>query len=266
MERLRLFKYPGAKNSLLQPLTELFRRSGCNTFVDLFGGSGYVSLNIPSERVVFNDINPEICMVFNTIRNKPDQIQREFREALDTGLFRRSTVQEAELNFRRWGSRRGMDPDVFATLITILRNTVSFGGLGNTYSTKEKSSTPYARKTLEMFPAIAKKVSGWVIENSDFQEVIRKYDSDSVFFYLDPPYGTKRWYRDSFSHDDYIRMRESIEKIKGRYVMNFDYNDVKLLEIFGEPDFVYEVEDQNQNPVTGKRPKRRYYFSTNFKH
>jgi DNA adenine methylase len=266
MEKLRLFKYPGTKNSLLQPLLDLFRSSGCITFVDLFGGSGYVSLNVPSERIIYNDVNPEICRVFETIKEDPAAVRRHFGEALRAGLFKRESLERADANFRRWASTRDVAPDISEALLTILKHTISFGGEGNTYATREKAVIPYARKTFEMLPAIAEKVSRWIIENSDFEPIIRKYDSDSVLFYLDPPYGSKKWYHNTFSSDDYFRMRNALHSIRGKYVMNFDYNDRKLLEIFGEPDFVYEVQDLNQNPDTGMRPTRRYYFSTNFLH
>ncbi|MCL4438692.1 MAG: DNA adenine methylase [Candidatus Thermoplasmatota archaeon] len=264
MERLRLFKYPGSKNSLLEPVIELFRKSECAVFVDLFGGSGYVSLNIPSGKIVFNDISEDVFRVFLTIKTRPEPLLRELQEAFHAGLIERRSPQEAESKIRDWVFRRKLDTDLSSALLTIVKHTISFGGDGNTYATREKAVIPYARKTIQMFPEIAKRVSGWVIENHDFEQIIRKYDSDSVFFYLDPPYGSKRWYKDSFSPDDYIRMKESLHNIRGKYVINFDYGDQNLLKIFGDPDFIYEVEDRNQNPITGHRSPRRYYFSTNF--
>jgi DNA adenine methylase len=54
---------------------------------------------------------------------------------------------------------------------------------------------------------IQKRLSGVVIENKDFQDLIKVYDKEGALIYLDPPYyGTERYYQNKFSEDDHVRL------------------------------------------------------------
>ena len=53
MVYLRLLKYPGAKFVVIPDIRNVFNNSHCNLFIDVFGGSGSVSLNINSPITVY---------------------------------------------------------------------------------------------------------------------------------------------------------------------------------------------------------------------
>ena len=75
MEYLRLMKYPGAKTVMLPELTRIIRGSGCRVVVDVFGGSGLVSLNLQGVSVVYNDLDPELYNLFLQMKNNPTKLK-----------------------------------------------------------------------------------------------------------------------------------------------------------------------------------------------
>lgn len=64
-----------------------------------------------------------------------------------------------------------------------------------------------------------------IIENQDFEVLIKHYDSPVSFFYCDPPYfATESYYKDvGFTKKDHIRLRDTLVGIKGKFLVS--YND-----------------------------------------
>ena len=69
-----------------------------------------------------------------------------------------------------------------------------------------------------------KSGAGVVIENKDFEKLIKVYDRPNALFYCDPPYRTAQKYYDvPFSDSDHERLKNSLSNIKGRFILS--YND-----------------------------------------
>lgn len=57
--------YTGCKYKLLKDILPLFPKD-INVFIDAFGGSETVSLNVSANKIICNDIIPYISDIFNT--------------------------------------------------------------------------------------------------------------------------------------------------------------------------------------------------------
>ena len=94
------------------------------------------------------------------------------------------------------------------------------------------------------FPMIdlaARRLQKVVIENKDFEKLIRQYDRPVSFFYCDPPYfATENYYKDvGFTAKDHIRLRDALLDIKGRFLVS--YNDCpEIREIWHKPNIHIE--------------------------
>jgi DNA adenine methylase len=71
-----------------------------------------------------------------------------------------------------------------------------------------------------------------VIENKDFEKLIRQYDRPVSFFYLDPPYfDTEKYYKnvgeEGFQKEDHIRLRDALLSIEGKFLLS--YNDCEFI-------------------------------------
>ena len=94
------------------------------------------------------------------------------------------------------------------------------------------------------FPMIdlaARRLQKVVIENKDFEKLVRQYDRPVSFFYCDPPYfATENYYKDvGFTAKDHIRLRDALLDIKGRFLVS--YNDCpEIREIWKKPNIKIE--------------------------
>ena len=89
------------------------------------------------------------------------------------------------------------------------------------------------------FPQIdmaARRLQKVVIENKDFEKLIRQYDRPVSFFYCDPPYfATESYYKDvGFTKKDHIRLRDTLIGIKGKFLIS--YNDCPEIRELWEHD------------------------------
>ena len=90
----------------------------------------------------------------------------------------------------------------------------------------------------------SRRLADTVIENKDFEALIRQYDRDSAFFYCDPPYRTAQKYYDvPFSDSDHERLKNSLSNIKGRFILS--YNDDEYIRELYKDYNITAVERQN---------------------
>ena len=66
------------------------------------------------------------------------------------------------------------------------------------------------------------------VENMDFEEVIRKYDGENTYIYLDPPYWkTENYYSNhDFDRNDHERLAKILHNIKGKFSLSYYYFDL----------------------------------------
>jgi DNA adenine methylase len=66
------------------------------------------------------------------------------------------------------------------------------------------------------------------VENLDFEDVIKKYDSPYSYFYLDPPYyKTEKYYSNhDFDSNDHYRLAKLLKNISGRFSLSYYHFDL----------------------------------------
>jgi len=69
----------------------------------------------------------------------------------------------------------------------------------------------------------SRRLSGAVVENQDFEVLIRHYDGPGAFFYCDPPYFDAEDYEVSFPKEDHVRLRDLLLGSRGKFMLS--YND-----------------------------------------
>ena len=107
------------------------------------------------------------------------------------------------------------------------------------------------------------EIKSWTIERLDFRDLIKRYDSENSFFYLDPPYhNIKGLYKYELTDRDYIEMKELLDRIKGKYLLNIN-EDEFVLQVFGKPQIRKEYTNFGVNGRVSGKTKRIELFYYN---
>lgn len=83
-------------------------------------------------------------------------------------------------------------------------------------------------------------------ENLDFETLIKQYDNESFFMYLDPPYyivGEGDYYSNhNFTNDDHKRLADVLQDVKGKFALSYYHFD-KLEEWYPRDKFRWESKE-----------------------
>lgn len=108
------------------------------------------------------------------------------------------------------------------------------------YSSSGKSFAcqPFSVVSLfQLIEQVGKRLENTVIENQDFEVLIKHYDRDNAFFYCDPPYYSSEYvYQCGFTWDDHLRLKNALAKAKGKWLVS--YNDcTEIRELYNGYSF-----------------------------
>ena len=79
----------------------------------------------------------------------------------------------------------------------------------------------------------ARRVQNTQIESLPYEQIIRKCDRPSTFFYLDPPYYGKKLYQFNFKEEDFRELARLLAGLKGKFILSL--NDVpEVRSIFSD--------------------------------
>ena len=254
----------GNKSSILHILYAVFPMK-YGRFIDVFGGSGSVLLGKPEIHPfeVYNDFDKNLVNLFRCMKERTMATVRELgfcnlnsREDFNairkffeqreefTDEYLREELLLTELTFpplqanelKELRTRITKDHDVrrAAMFLKLLRYSYSS-------SCKSFASQPFdIRKLFGLIKELENRMANVVVENQDFETLIKHYDRPDSFFYADPPYfSSEGMYEVGFGWDDHVRLRDTLKGIKGKFLLS--YNDCEeireLYEGFSLLDF-----------------------------
>ena len=118
----------------------------------------------------------------------------------------------------------------------------SFGGNPSSYGNRFCDIRVFLKDILWCSKRLAKVV----IQNKDFEAVIKQFDSQDMFFFCDPPYHTTEDVYDvGFPESDHIRLRDTLKAIQGRCMITYN-DDEYVRDLYKGPGFwIIPVERPN---------------------
>jgi DNA adenine methylase len=114
-----------------------------------------------------------------------------------------------------------------------------FGGGGSSwkrsgfsFSKKTNNAKKYWRGLSEL-ERIRERLSGVVIECDDFEKVIKRWDGEDVFMYIDPPYYIEKSkdYYSGFSREDHERLLSLLKNVKCKWLLSGYANELYDIEL-----------------------------------
>lgn len=201
-------------------------------FVDLFGGAAHVIAQksmITNE--VYNDIDGDMVNFLLVSRAKSEELM----QACESIPYSRQL-------YEKW-KREPMPTDDFERAVRFFylnRSGIAKGnssyGTGWRHSKEHNTASTY-QSACKRIKEFGKRMSNVMIDNRDFREIIRVYDSPTTLFYVDPPY-IDREHRYKLTAADkenpmqlHYDLAGELNKIQGKAVVSY-YEHPLLDELY----------------------------------
>lgn len=222
-----ILKYPGAKNRLAPWICEYIPMH--DVYLEPYAGSLAVLFNKERSHIeTVNDLDGEVVNFFRVLRDRHSELKHQIAltpfSRMEYEAAYRPTENEIEM------ARR------FA-----IKCWMGFG-CGNLYrngfKSGQQSHSPNPAKAWGELPETlqlaAERLKGVQIENLPAVELIKRYDTEDVFMYIDPPYlhGTRKnyLYRHEMKNEEHEELLVILSKHPGRILLSgYDnelYNDM----------------------------------------
>lgn len=167
----------GGKKALRELIVTLFPVY-YERYIEVFGGGGWVLFHKPpgNDFEVYNDFNSLLVNLYRCVREKPEELMAELRYVLN-----------AREDFDRIRSALARDSPAG----DVRKAAWFYQLIRYSYASGLTSFGSQPHDIWSNFPLIEqahRRLAKVVIENKDFEKLIRQYDRPVSFFYLDPPY------------------------------------------------------------------------------
>ena len=213
--------WTGGKKSLRELIVSLFPLY-YERYIEVFGGAGWILFhkNPGNDFEVYNDFNSLLVNLYRCVREKPNELMDALRYCLNS----REDFDYVKNCLAR--DSPASDVQKAAWFYQLIRYSYASG-------LTSFGSQPH--DIWSNFPLIEqahRRLAKVVIENKDFEKLIRQYDRPVSFFYCDPPYfETEGYYKnvgeDGFTEKDHIRLRDTLMKAQGKFLLS--YNDCEFI-------------------------------------
>ena len=218
-------------------------------YIEVFGGGGWVLFGKPPDQrcmEVYNDYNSNLANLFYCVKNRTGSLLRELGflpiNSRDEFTVIRNFLDKQEFDTRFLNEELelaeiSLPPPEYEEIKAILQENAevtdvkraaaffklirySYGSGCTSYGCQ-----PFdVRKCFAAIWQASRRLSDTVVENKDFEALIRQYDRENAFLYCDPPYFmTEDYYEVEFPRQDHVRLRETLAGCQGKWMVS--YND-----------------------------------------
>jgi DNA adenine methylase len=218
-------------------------------FIDVFGGSGTVTMNRPIQPgclEVYNDFNSNLTNLFCCVKNRTMALLDElgflpFHSRDDFSVlykfFSRTEFTDDYLEEELELTQKYLPPPEAGAIRQLMLERTPRGDLRRaadyfklvrySFSGGAKS---FAGKPCDLrgfFYLIwecSRRLADTVVENKDFEELINQYDREDAFFYCDPPYfEAEDCYEVGFPEKDHQRLHDRLTQVEGFVMVSYNY-------------------------------------------
>lgn len=232
----------GGKKLLRKQIAEIIPQN-IERYVEVFGGAGWVLFykDKYANIEVYNDYNSELVNVFKCAKYHTPELQRQLKYILNSRESFKQFLEEYKIE--------GLTDIQRAVRFVMILKT-SYGSKMTTFGAKPTN----LNNVIEYLDLIQKRLERVVIENKDFEELIKQQDRKDTLFYLDPPYyNTEKYYQIKFTSDDHIRLNNALKSIKGKFILS--YNDCPFIRQLYANYNIKEVTRNNNLSLKNKEFK-----------
>lgn len=184
-------KYFGGKGTMFRNIIEQFPEKGSyNTYIEPFAGSFSIGLHTPDDLIapieIYNDLYNNVYSLFKVLSD--ERWFAEFKRLCDLSYYNEQMRKDYKEDLKR--DDLGIIERAFKFFYV---NRSSHNGIGG-FSVNRvirrnmaKSVSDYL-STIDRLPELHQRMAKVMVFNRDAFDLMREYDGENVFMYLDPPY------------------------------------------------------------------------------
>lgn len=242
-----IISWVGGKKAL-RPLIYQRMPKDFGRYIEVFGGGGWVLFGkVPDTPMeVYNDFNSDLANLFRCVKERPMALLKELNflplNGRDEFFVIKRYLEKDEFNSEYLReelelSQKHLLPLQYEEIKTILTENAAMNDVKRAAAffklirySYGSGCTSYGcqpfdiRKTFHLIWQGSRRLKDTVIENKDFEALIRQYDRSNAFFYCDPPYfETEGHYAVAFGKEDHVRLRDTLAGCQGKWLVS--YND-----------------------------------------
>ena len=241
-------------------------------YVEVFGGAGHLLFKKqPSEIEVYNDIDSGLVSFFSILRNEDKFNKLKYK--LDLTPYSR---EEFYICRDTWKNEQNEIEKVRKWYTCVMQ---SFSSNFSTWShSKTKSRRGMSQAVSQWLGKIENDLPNAVdrlktvqIENVDYKDLIKKYDSKDTLFYLDPPYihETRKMtyeYAHELDNEQHKQLVDVLLHIKGKAILSGYDHEIynKLLENNWNKVLLGEFDKRSEKAVGESRSKGQEFVWLNY--
>lgn len=237
--------YLGGKNRVAKKIIALIPEHTC--YIEPFCGGAQVFFHKePSKVELLNDLDKEIFNFLRVCQMHYEELLRYLRYCIVSrkwfDLFEK-TLPETLTDVQRAGRFLYLQKNCYGGLI-VRRNFAASVQDGSNYN--PEALPELIRKTHERLLNVQ-------LECLPYQDIVRKYDRPFSFFYLDPPYFGKPFYKFNFEEKDYVELAGRLKKLKGKFLLSL--NDTpEIRRIFRD----FKIKSLEMTYSSQRKPGKKY--------
>ena len=233
-------------------------------YIEVFGGGGWVLFGKPPDKCmeVYNDFNSNLVNLFYCVKERPMALLKELAflplNSRDEFFMLRKFLSMEEFKIEHLAEELEIvnhfleEPDA-AEIRAILMEKAEAGDVKRAAAFYKiirysygSGCTSYGCKAFDIQKAFtiiweaSRRLRDTVIENKDFEALIKQYDRPNAFFYCDPPYfETEGHYEVVFRKEDHVRLRDTLAGIQGKFMVS--YNDCEYIRELYQDFYIESV-------------------------
>ena len=221
-------KYFGGKGGSLATEIKSFIPKDYRIYVEPYGGSATILFCQQAPTEIYNDIYDNVYSLFKVLSDK--ELFEQLKNKLDTTPYSEKLNREFKLNLKSkdinlvdrayyyfYVNRTSVNAIGGFSVNTIVRRNIS------------KSTSDYL-SAIDGLEYYNKRLSNVIVLNRSAVEVIKKYDREETFMYLDPPYvhstRTSARYACDMEDEQHIELLNTVIKCKSKILISGYDNDL----------------------------------------
>jgi DNA adenine methylase len=228
MELKPLVTYMGSKRRLIKDLRPYFE-TDFNFYVEPFcgGAAVFFGIDMKGRRAVINDLNKDLIESYKAVRDMDEddyaslpKYRKIYRDVDELRNF-------VDKNINETGFKK------YAAFSLKQSTTYNAKGTGKCYITGHYTQNNTVNNMhSHILSQYQQKLQSVEILNSDYIDVIKKYDNKDTLFYLDPPYENSKT---MYKHEqmDFQELANILKKIDGKFILSLNSSPI-INDLFSE--------------------------------